>query len=117
MNKQLIADLVRFTLYRITRDTAWSSWGFDPDFIRVDVPLDGFGPNEIHARIHISFRTSDSNGGWTTEWIVRIPCLRGDRLGVLRVSTGCDPATVEMVGLTDLPNHMLEHEIVSREEA
>jgi len=115
MNRNLTADLLQFSLYRLVRDGQWTGWGLEPDSIRVDVPADAVGPNEIRATVSLTFRSSDSNGGWTTEWIVRVPCLAGDRLGTFRVSNGCDPATVETVEMTDLADFMLDFETESSE--
>ena len=117
MNKRLTADLVQFALHRLVPDGSWSSWGLDPDFVRVDVPTDSIGPNEIEATISMSFKTSDSNGGWTTVWAIRVPCLSNDRLGPLRVWPKDTPdpvAAAETVYFIDLANHMMEYEIESQ---
>jgi hypothetical protein len=115
MNTPLTSDLVKFMLNRLVHEASWDVFGLGLDSIRVDVPVDHIGPIEIRATINLSFRTSDSNGGWTTEWIVWIPDPCRARLGEFRVALADDPCTDEMVDAMDLGGHLLRWEIESRE--
>jgi hypothetical protein len=114
MTTRLTTDLTRFMLYRLLRDAQWEAWGIEPDAIHVG-PIE-VGPNEIAASMTLSFKTSDSNGGWWTDWEIRIPV---GGLGDFRVWpkdaesqdnwAATAPQTIDM---NDLGRHMLEYETV-----